>query len=143
LRSVYFANFHSHLRYDILFWGGDPQSMKILKLQKKVVRLICNVKRETSCRELFRTLNILPVPCVYIMETVYYIKLNNEGLKQNLAKHDYKTRNRLDFKTQFCRTNIFKKSVNNLGTKLYNKLPNYLKNVENSKLFLKKLKAFY
>jgi hypothetical protein len=70
LRRIYFANFHSHLRYGILFWGGDPQSIKIFKLQKKVVRLICNVKRKTSCREFFRTLNILPVPCVYIMETV-------------------------------------------------------------------------
>jgi len=59
------------------------------------------------------------------METVYYIELNNEGLKQNLAKRDYKTRHRLDFQTD-----IFKKSVNNLGTKLYNKLPNYLKNLE-------------
>jgi hypothetical protein len=91
LRSIYYANFHSHLRYGILFWGGDPQSIHIFKLQKKVVRLNCNVKRKTSCRELFRTLNILTVPCVYIMETVYYIKLNNEGLKQNLAKYDYKT----------------------------------------------------
>jgi len=64
LRSIYFANFHLHLRYGILFWGGDSQSTKVFKLQKKVVRLICNVKRKTSCRELFRTLNILPVPCV-------------------------------------------------------------------------------
>ena len=91
LRSIYFANFHSHLRYGILFWGGDSQSTKVFKLQKKVVRLICNVTRKTSCRELFRTLSILPVPCVCIMETVYYIKLNDEGLKQNLAIHDHKT----------------------------------------------------
>ena len=91
LRSIYFANFHSHLRYGILFWGGDSQSTKVFKLQKKVVRLICNAKRKTSCRELFKTLYILPVLCVYIMETVYYIKVNNEGLKQNLAIHDYET----------------------------------------------------
>jgi hypothetical protein len=58
---------------------------------------------------------------------VYYFKLNNKGLKQNLAIHDYKTRHTSDFQTQFCRTDIFKKSVNNLGTKLYNKLPNYFK----------------
>jgi hypothetical protein len=76
------------------------------------------------------------------METVYYIKLNNEGLKQNLAIHDRKTRHRLDFQTQFYRTDIFKKSVNNLGTKLYNKLPNYLKNLENLKLLKKQIKAF-
>ena len=40
LRSIYFANFHSHLRYGILFWGSDSQSTKVFKLQKKVVRLI-------------------------------------------------------------------------------------------------------
>jgi len=55
------------------------------------------------------------------METVYYIKVNNNGLKQNLAIHDYETR----------RSDISKKSVINLGTKLHNKLPDYLKNTEN------------
>ena len=95
-----------------------------------------------SCRELFKTLNILPVPCVYIMETVYYIKVNNKGLKQNLAIHDYETRHRSDFQTQFCRTDIFKKTVINLGTKVY-KLPNYIKNLENLKPFKKQLKAFF
>ena len=45
-------------------------------MQNKVVRLICNVKKKTSCRELFKKLNILPVPCVYIMEMVHYIKIN-------------------------------------------------------------------
>ena len=69
------------------------------------------------------------------METVYFIKVNNKCLKQNLAILDYKTQHRLHFQTQFCRTNILKKSVNNLGTKLYDKLPNYLKNMGNMKLF--------
>jgi hypothetical protein len=44
--------------------------------------------------------------------------------------------------TQFCRTDIFKKSVNNLGAKLYNKLPNHLKSLENLKPFRKQLTAF-
>jgi hypothetical protein len=76
------------------------------------------------------------------METVYYIKLNSKELKQNLAIHDYNTRHRSDFQTQFCRYDIFKKSVNNLGTKLYNKLPNHLENLEDLKPFKKQLKAF-
>jgi hypothetical protein len=121
----------------VFFGGGDSQSTEVFKLQKKVVRLICNVKRRMPCRELFRTLNILPVPCVYIMETVYYIKLNNTGLKQNLDIHDCKTRHRLDFETQFRRTDIFKKSVNNLGAKLYNRLPNLFKELREFKMFKK------
>ena len=30
LRSIYFANFHLHLIYGILFWGVDSQSTKVL-----------------------------------------------------------------------------------------------------------------
>jgi hypothetical protein len=33
--------------------------------------------------------------------------------------------------------------VNNLGTKLYKKLPNYLKNLDNLKLFKNNLEPFY
>jgi hypothetical protein len=73
LRDIYYANFHSHLRYGILFWGGDSRGIKVFKMQKKVVRLMCNVKKRTSCRELFKKLSILPMPCVYIMEMVHYI----------------------------------------------------------------------
>jgi len=48
----------------------------------------------------------------------------------------------LIFQTQFCRTDILKKSVTNMGAKLYNKLPNYIKNVENLKPFKNQLKTF-
>jgi hypothetical protein len=51
-------------------------------------------------------------------------------------------RHNIDFQTQFSRNDIFKKSVNTLGTKLYNKLPNYLKNLESVKHFKKQLEAF-
>jgi hypothetical protein len=142
LRAIYFANFHSHLSYGILFWGSDSQGIKVFKLQKKVVRLICNVKKRMSCREWFKKLKILPMPCVYIMEMVYQIKINLKGLKQNLTIHEYKTQQRFDLQTRYCRTDIFKKSVTNLGTKLYNKLPNHIKGLENLKLFKKELKAF-
>jgi hypothetical protein len=37
--------------------------------------------------ELFKTLNILPVPCMYIMEIVYNVKLNINRLEQNSDRH--------------------------------------------------------
>jgi hypothetical protein len=42
---------------------------------KKVIRLISNVRRDTSCRVLFKTLNILPLPCMIIMEIIYCVKM--------------------------------------------------------------------
>jgi len=37
---------------------------------------------------------------------------------------------------------MLKKSVNNLGIKLYNRLPNYFKKLEDLKPFKKQVKAF-
>jgi hypothetical protein len=37
---------------------------------------------------------------------------------------------------------FIKKSVTNLGAKIYNKLPNYIKNQENPRSFKKQLKTF-
>ena len=45
-------------------------------------------------------------------------------------------------KHSFVGLMFIKKSVINLGTKLYNKLPNYIKNLENPKPFKNQLKAF-
>jgi WD40 repeat protein len=45
-------------------------SKKKFKLQKKVVRLISNVWRFTSCMKLYKTVSIFPVPCMNIMEYV-------------------------------------------------------------------------
>jgi hypothetical protein len=71
------------------------------------MRLISSVERDTSCRELFKTLNILPVPCMYIKEIVYYVKLNIGGTQQNSVTHDYNTCHRSNIQSQFCRTDIF------------------------------------
>jgi len=44
--------------------------------------------------ELFKTLNILPVPCMYIMEIVYNVKLNINRLEHNSDRHYFNTRER-------------------------------------------------
>jgi hypothetical protein len=68
---------------------------------------MCNVKKRTSSRELFKKLSILPMPSVYIMEMVHYVKVNNSGLKQNMARYEHEIRHRFHFQTRFCRTDIF------------------------------------
>jgi hypothetical protein len=40
LRTIYFACFHVHLRYGLTLWGGDPESIRIFRLKKKVIRII-------------------------------------------------------------------------------------------------------
>ena len=45
LWNIYFAYFQSRLRYGIIIWGGSKESIKILLIQKKVIRLITGLKK--------------------------------------------------------------------------------------------------
>ena len=78
LRTMYFPCFRVHLRYGLTLWGGDPESRRIFRLQKKVLRIIGETGRHASSRNLFKNLNILPLPCLYISEDVCCVKSNME-----------------------------------------------------------------
>jgi hypothetical protein len=43
---------------------------RFLNYRKKAMRFISNFGKDASYRVLFNTLNILPLPCMYIMEIV-------------------------------------------------------------------------
>ena len=120
----------------------DTESIKIFRLQNKVVRIIGKVGRHISCRNLFKDLNILPLPCLYISEVVYRVKSNWEQVKQNEETHDHYTCQKADFHTQFCRTTLYRSSCENAGIKLFNKLPNTIKRIERPQEFKRRLQYF-
>jgi hypothetical protein len=49
------------MRYGIVVWGGARESIKILRLQKKVVRIMIGLKTCEPCRQKFKELRILTV----------------------------------------------------------------------------------
>jgi hypothetical protein len=48
----------------------------------------------------------------------------------------------MDLHVQYCRKDLFKKSVVNTGIKLYNKVPDNIKHLENCNRFKKELRSF-
>jgi hypothetical protein len=62
LKSIYFAYFHSIIKYRIVFWGNSSNSRKIFTLEKKTIRIMVGAHPRTPCRSLFKKLDILPVP---------------------------------------------------------------------------------
>jgi hypothetical protein len=62
LWNIYFAYFQSYLRYGIIFWGGTGESIEVLHIQKKVIRLITGVNTQVSCRQKFKENRIPMVP---------------------------------------------------------------------------------
>ena len=63
-------------------------------------------------------------------------------MEQNSNVHKYNTGRKLDIHIKLQKTEIYKKSVINMGTKVYNNLPKYLKETDDYKAFKKGLKLF-
>jgi hypothetical protein len=61
LRNIYFAKFQYLVSYGLIFWGGESESSKILKIQKSILRLMKGVNSRTSSRPIFKELKILTV----------------------------------------------------------------------------------
>ena len=139
---MYYASFHSHLKYGITLWGGDRKSRKIFLIQKKVIRMLCKVDQNTSCRNLFRMLVYFHCR-VYISEMVYWIKYYRGKLEYNLDLHEHDTRHKTDLHPLTCRKNLAKNIGVNMGIALYNKLPQNLKKLDMKHTFKNKVKNFY
>jgi hypothetical protein len=63
-------------------------------------------------------------------------------LELNSNVHKYNTQRKLDIHIKLQKTEIYKKSVINMGTTIYNNLPKYLKETDNYKAFKMELKLF-
>jgi hypothetical protein len=130
LKSVYYGYVHSMLSYGIVFWGGATRFGELFKIQKWVVRLMKRANRRTSCRPLFKELDILPLPCLYLYELLTFIKRNCCLFKKNSDIHDYATRQRNDFCIEQHRTSLYERGPRGAGIALYNRLPRGVSDLE-------------
>ena len=96
----------------------------------------------TPCRQLFKELNILTIVSLYILVVISYFRRHHQFVQLNSNVHTYNTRRKRDIHIQSYKTDLYKRRVVNMGSKLYNKLPDYIKEIESYKTFRKELKSF-
>jgi len=116
-----------------LGWGGGAGgelTTRILGIQKRVIRSMVGVSARTSCRQLFKELKILTLVLLYIMEVICYLRKHHQFVDLNSNIHAHNTSIKMDIHIQSYNTDLCKSSVINMGTKLYNKLPGYIKEIE-------------
>jgi len=53
LRMIFYSYFHSVMIYGLLFWGNSLDSIKIFRLQKKIIRIMTGCGSTESCRKVF------------------------------------------------------------------------------------------
>ena len=73
LSSTYFSYAHSIISCGIVFWGNSSYSEDIFKIQKRIIRIIMNSRRNAPCPQLFKDLNILPLKSQYIYTPSLYL----------------------------------------------------------------------
>jgi len=61
---VYFAYFHSTIKYGLIIWGNSTNTSRVFTLQKRII--MSGVGVTSSCRNLFKKLDILLVSYQYI-----------------------------------------------------------------------------
>jgi hypothetical protein len=92
LVKIYYSLFHTILSYGIIFWGQSTNSKKLFMLQKRVVHLMTGHGNRSSCRDLFRQLEILPLKSHYIFSILIFVLKNRNLFITNYDKYNVQTR---------------------------------------------------
>jgi hypothetical protein len=129
LKKAYFSFAHSILSDGIIFWGSSSYSKIIFRIQKRIIRIIMNVDSRTSCRNLFKQLNILPHQSQYtsIFSLMMFVARNRELFVINANVHNFPTISHNDLHLPIANLSVFQKGVYFSGGKIFNNLPTDLK----------------
>ena len=138
----YRAAIESKLRYGICFWGSSTSTNDVLICQKRIIRSIVGLSTLESCKQSFNNLEILTVFGLYIFELCVYTYKNKQKFKINSEYHNFDTRSHNNIHLDFTTLSLKKNSPDLLGPKLFNKLPNYIKNSISINIFKNKLKSY-
>ena len=74
----------------------------------------------------------------YTLEVLCFLKFS---VQKNKQVHDHNTKTNTDLLIKSCNTNLYKRSVINMGIRLYNKVPMQIKKLEEYKLYKRELKS--
>jgi hypothetical protein len=109
--------------YRIIFWGNSSNITEVFLLQKRKIRIRTTVSSRCSCRGVFITLDILPVPSEYTFSSMMFAIISLDNFPANFDVHGVNTR----AKHQLYRTTVnlscIQKGVFYSSIKIFNSLP--------------------
>jgi hypothetical protein len=116
----------------------EPNSRKIFTLQKKIIRIMIGTHPRTSCRRLFKKLEILPVQSQYIYSLMKFFVNNQENFQTNLSINNINTRNKHQLHRPTANLSCFQKNAFYSGIRIFNSITNLKNEKTKFKVTLKK-----
>jgi hypothetical protein len=92
LKTVYFSYFNIIISYGLILGGNLPHSLKVFRMQKKIIRIMMGWRSRTSCRNLFSKLKMLPLASQYIFSLMLFVVKNKDLFISNSEKNITGTR---------------------------------------------------
>jgi hypothetical protein len=89
---VYFAHFYLQTGYDIIFRGSSSSMKNVFIIQTTAIRILLRLGPRSSCREGFKKLGILTVPCLYRYDLMLRAFTNPHIYHTNTSVHGRNTR---------------------------------------------------
>ena len=140
LLNVYYALVYSVLSYNVIFWGSAVGCGRLLIAQKRIIRLIFNLRPLESCKPIFKQNKLLTFPSIYIFRCLIFIKTNINKFQVNGYTHTYDTRNFNDLRLQQHKLLLMKKPA--LMPEFFNKLPENIKSIPCIKKYKNKVREY-
>ena len=150
--TLYCSLFHPYLSYCNEIWGNTYTSnVKCLfTLQKKAIRLICNADRLAHTNAMFKYMSILKLSefvkykTAIVMFNIFHGTLPIQ-LQMRFTKYSsvYSTRQTKSFVMVQVRTNLKAMCLSVHGVKLWNTLPDDIKNCTSVNIFKKCIKKHF
>ncbi|KAL0868298.1 hypothetical protein ABMA27_007827 [Loxostege sticticalis] len=125
--SAYHGYVSSLLSYGTLLWGNSVDAKRAFIVQKKCIRAICRVHFLESCKPLFKKLQILPLPCLYIKQICIFVRQYPQYFVTRGEHKKKPTRHQGRLMIPYTRLKLFKNSPYCMAIKIYNKLPESFK----------------
>jgi hypothetical protein len=134
LKVIYFAYFHAAMVYDI-FWRNLTNNKKVFLQQKRIVKIMIGLTSRTICKPSFQGLELLTFSSQYILSLMRFLLQNLEIYTYNSTIHGFSTINKLQLHKLSNTLKIYQKGAFYDGTKIFNKLLQYIAELVLRKMF--------
>ena len=150
---IYYSTVFPYLHYAITAWGNCAliHQERLLKLQKRAIRIIDHAPFLAHSTPIFHSLGILQFRDIYLFQTGVFMYLcQNNLLPKSLLNlftfnsdfHNYNTRNAGNFHLPIMRTVLNQKSIVFQGPSLWNLIPSEIRCSFSLNLFKYKYKRY-
>jgi hypothetical protein len=129
IKSVYFAYFHSLIRYSNIFWGNSTNKNKLFLLQKRIIKIM-GICMRCSFSGLFKNINILPFLVNIFFLLIFAIK-NFDNFQMNTDIHGINTRAKHQLRRPTGTLSCIQKDLFYSGIKIFDRLPPQILKLKN------------